>query len=89
MIQSNNPENIFRHILKSSTSMYENPVLEYFRTTTGIQWRPIAFEESGSFISFLTKLVLTGILCSFRLILKWKVDKEILLLSRLEFSEKI
>ena len=33
----------FRHILKSSASMYENSDSQFFRNTTGIQSGPDAF----------------------------------------------
>ena len=43
----------FRHILKSSGSMYESSVSQFFRTTTGMQSGPDAFEESRFTMTFL------------------------------------
>ena len=36
----------FRHILKSSASMYETSSSQFFRTTSGIQLWPDAFDKS-------------------------------------------
>ena len=49
---------------------------------------PHAFDELRFFMTFLTLLRLTEILCSFRLLLEGKIVKEILESSRLEFLEK-
>ena len=62
----------FRHILKSSASMYESSGSQFFRTTTNIQSGPDAFDESRLVITFLTTLGITEILCSFRLVLEKK-----------------
>ena len=78
-----------RHILKSSASMYESPVSQFFRTTTGIQSGPDAFDESRFVITFITILGVTEILCSFRLVLQEKRGKEIPKWPRLEFLEKL
>ena len=43
-------------ILKSSASMYESSGSQFFRTTTGIQWGPDAFDESRFVMTFLTIL---------------------------------
>ena len=69
--------------------MDESSSSEFFRTTTGIQSRPDAFDESRFVMTFLTTLDVTEILCSFRLVLEGKTDKEIPESSRLEFLEKI
>ena len=68
--------------------MYESSHLQFFRTTTGIQSGPDAFDESRFAMTFLTILGVTEILCSFRLVLEGKIGKEILESSRLEFLEK-
>ena len=68
--------------------MYESSGSQFFRTTTGIQSGPDAFDESRFFMNFLTILGNTEILCSFRLVLKGKTDKEIPESSRLELLEK-
>ena len=78
----------FRHILKSSASMYEISVSQFFRTTSGIQSGPEAFDKLSFVKTFLTILWVTEILRSFRLVLEGKIDKEIPESSRSEFSEK-
>ena len=78
---------LFRHILKSSSSIYESSDSQFFRTTTGIQSGPDAFDESRFIMTFLTILVVIEI-CSFRLVLKEKTGEEIPKSSRLEFLEK-
>ena len=70
--------------MKSSASIYESSGLQFFRTTTGIQSGPNAFA-----MTILTALGVTGILCSFRLVLAGKTGKEIPESSRLEFLEKL
>ena len=66
----------FRHILKSSASMYESSGSQVFRTTTGIQSGPDSFDESKFIMTFLIILEVMEI-CSFRLVLKGKIGKEI------------
>ena len=61
---------------------------QFFKTTTGIQSRLDAFDESKFIMTFLTILGVKEILCSFRLILEGKPGKEIPESSRLEFLEK-
>ena len=78
----------FRQISKSSASMYESSGLQFFRTTTGIQSGPDAFDESRFIMTFLTILGVMEILCSFRLALEGKTGKEIPESSRFEFLEK-
>ena len=68
--------------------MYESPGSQIFRTTTGIQSGPDAFDGSRFAMTFLTILGVTEILCSFRLVLEGKTGKEISESSRLEFLEK-
>ena len=68
--------------------MYESSGSQFFRTTTGIQSGPDAFDESRFVMIFLTILGVMEILCSFRLVLEGKTGKEILESSRLEFLEK-
>ena len=69
--------------------MYESSGLQFFRTTTGIQSGPDAFDESRFVMTFLTILGAMEILCSFRLILEGKTGKEIPESSRFEFLEKL
>ena len=68
--------------------MYESSGLQFFRSTTGIQLGPNTFDEFSVVITFLTILELTEILCSFRLVLEGRTDKEIPESSRLKFLEK-
>ena len=74
--------------MKSSASIYESSGSQFFRTTTGMQSGPNAFNESRSVMTFSTILGLTEILCSFRLVLERKTGKEIPESSKLEFLEK-
>ena len=55
--------------------MYESLDSLFFRTTTGIQLGPDAFEESMFVITFLTILGVTEILLSFRLVLEGETGK--------------
>ena len=68
--------------------MYESSGSQFFRTTTGIQSGPDAFDKSRFIMTFLTILGVTEILCNFRLVLEGKTGKEIPESSRLEFLEK-
>ena len=68
--------------------MCESSGLQFFRTTTGIQSGPDAFDESRFVMTFLTILGVMEILCSFRLVLEGKIGKEIPESSRLEFFKK-
>ena len=68
--------------------MYESTSSQFFRTTTGIQSGPDAFDKSRFVMTFLTILGVTEILCSFKLLLEGKTGKEIPESSRSEFSEK-
>ena len=68
--------------------MYESSGSQFFRTTTGIQSGPDAFDESRFVMTFLTIMRLTEIFWSFILVLEGKTDKEIPESSRLEFLEK-
>ena len=52
--------------------MYESSGSKFFRSTTGIQLGPDAFDESRFVMTFLTILGVTEILCSFRLVLEGK-----------------
>ena len=69
--------------------MNESSGSHFFRTTTGIQSGPDAFDESRFVMTFLTILGVMEILCSFRLVLEGKTGKEIPESSRFEFLEKI
>ena len=62
---------------------------QFFRTTTGIQSGPDAFDESRFVITFLTILRVMEILCSFRLVLERNTGKEIPESSKLKFWEKL
>ena len=68
--------------------MYESSGSQFFRTTTGIQSGPDAFDESRFVMTILTILGVMEILCSFRLVLEGKTGKEIPESSRFEFLEK-
>ena len=59
----------------------------FFRTTTGLQSGPDAFDKSSFLMTFLTLLGVAGI-CIRRLVLEGKIAKEIPETSRLEFLEK-
>ena len=63
-------------MLKSLASMCESSGSEFFRTTTGIQSGPDAFDESRFVMTFLTILGVMEILCRFRLVLEGKIGKE-------------
>ena len=68
--QQSRKQDSFRHLLKSSASMQESSGSHSFRTTTGIQSEPDAFDKSRLVMTFLTILGVTEILCSFRLVLE-------------------
>ena len=69
--------------------MYISSGSQFFRTTTGIQSGPDAFDESKFIMTFLSILGVMDILCSFRLVLEGKTSgKEIPESSRFEFLEK-
>ena len=65
-----------RHLLKSSTSIYESPRSHFFRTTTGMQSGPDTFDQSWLVMTYLTILGVTEILCSFKLIVEEKAGKK-------------
>ena len=69
--------------------MYESSGSQFFKTTTGLQSGPDAFDESRFVMTFLTILGVMEILCSFRLVLEGKTGKEIPESSRFEFLEKV
>ena len=68
--------------------MFESLGSQFFRTTTGIQSGPDAFDESRFVMTILTILGVTEISCSFILVLEGKTGKETPESSRLEFKEK-
>ena len=82
------PYKLQKSLVKSSASIYERLGSQLLRTTTGIQSRPDAFDESMFVMTFLTILGVMEILCSFRLVLEGKKGREIPESSRLEFLEK-
>ena len=59
---------LFKHILKSSVSMYESSGSQFIRTTTATQLGLDVFDESRFIMTFLTILGVTYILYSFRLV---------------------
>ena len=67
--------------------MKESSGSQSFRTTTGIQSGPDASDKSRFIMTFLTILDVTEI-CSFKLVLEGKTDKEITESSKLEFLGK-
>ena len=68
--------------------MYESSGPQFYRTITGMQSGPDAFDRSRFLMTFLTILRVKEILCCLRLLLEGKTGKEITASSRLEFSEK-
>ena len=68
--------------------MYKRSGPQLFRTTTGIESGPDAFDESRFIMTFLNILGVMETLCSFRLVPEGKTGKEIPEPSRLEFLEK-
>ena len=60
--QKSGKQDSSRHMLKSSTNMHDNFGLHFFRTTTGIQSGPNAFDES-----ILTNLEVTEISMQFQI----------------------
>ena len=64
--------------------MYESSGSQFFRTTTGIQSGPDAFDESRFVMTFSNILEVMEILCSFRLVLEGITGKEIPESSRFE-----
>ena len=67
--------------------MYESSSSQFFRTATGIQSGPDPFYKSRFIINFLTILGVTKILCNFKLVPEWKLDKEIPESLRFQFVE--
>ena len=61
---------------------------QFFRITTEIKLGLHAFDKSRLVMTFLIKLWVTEILCSFWFVLEWKIGGEITESSRLEFQEK-
>ena len=84
--QQSGKQNSFRHLLKSSAGMKESSGSQFYRTTTGIQSGPDAFD---AVMTFLIISGVTEILCSFKLVLERKTGKEIPESSRLEFIEML
>ena len=52
-------KNSFRQILKRSASIYERSGFQLFKTTTGIQSKPGAFDKLRLVMNFLTNLKVT------------------------------
>ena len=74
--------------LENKTPSDKSSGSQFFRTTTGIQSGPDAFDKSRLVLNFLTNLRVTEKLCNFRLVLEGKTGKEIPESSRLEYLEK-
>ena len=68
--QQSRKQDFFRHILKSSASMYQISGSQFFRTAPGTQSGSHAFDESRFVIIFLSILRVMEILHSFRLVLE-------------------
>ena len=86
--QQSRKQDSFRHILKSSASIFKCSGSQLFRTTTRIQLGSNVFDESGFVMTFLTIFGVTEILCSFKLVLDGKAGKGIPDSSRIAFLEK-
>ena len=56
--------------------MKESSGSQFFKTTTGIQSGPDAFDKSRFLMTFLTILGVTEISCSFKLVLEGKTGKD-------------
>ena len=87
-MQESGKQNYFRNLLKSSASIYESLGPQFLRTTTGIQSAPDTFNKLRLIMTFLVFLGVTKILCSFKLVLEVKTEKEIPESSILEFLEE-
>ena len=74
--------------MKSSASIYECSGSQFFKTTTGIQPGPDAFDELRFIMTFSNILGVTEILCKFKLVQEEKIGIEIPESSILEFLEK-
>ena len=57
--------------------MLKIPRSQSSRTTTGIQSGPDTLAESTADMAFLTILIVTETLCSFRLVLDEKADRKL------------
>ena len=57
--------------------MYQSSGSQFFRTTTGMQSGPDAFDKPRLVITFLINFGVTEVVCSFRLVLEGKTGKEI------------
>ena len=73
--QQSGKQDSFKHILKSSGSIYERSGSQFLRSTTGTQLGREAFEKARLIMTFLTKLGVTETLCNFRLVLDGKTGK--------------
>ena len=74
--------------MKSSASIYESSGSQFFKTTTGIQSGPDAFDNSRIIMTFLTTSGVREI-CDFRLFVEGKTVKQTPESSRLEFLQKL
>ena len=81
--QQSGKEDSFRHILKSSASMYKTSDSHFLKTTTGIQSGRDTCDKLRLVMTFLIILGVTKIVCSVTLVLEEKTGKEIPELSRL------
>ena len=67
IFQRSGKQDSFRHILKSSASIYESSGSQFFRITTGIQSGPDPSDEPRFIMTFLTILGVMEISYSFRM----------------------
>ena len=68
---------IFSNTYRKDQLTYKKAQVKFFKTNTRIQSKPGASDESGSAITFLTILGVTGTLCSLTIVLKGKASTEI------------
>ena len=86
--QQSGKQDSSKHTLKISATTYESSGSQFFKTTTWIQSGPVTSDKSRLFMTILTILGVTEILCSFRLVCEGKTNKRISESSRLKFLEK-
>ena len=65
--------------------MYQSSSSHFFRTTSGLQSGPDVLDESRLAMTLFINLQVKGILCIFRLVLKWRAgDKRLILLYQMQ-----
>ena len=75
--QQSGKQDSFRHLLKSSLSMYNTSGSQFLKNTTGIQSGLEVLDKPRLVMTFLTKLTVIEMLYSFRIVLEGKIGKEI------------